>query len=438
MKPDIPKQNDGEACGKRSGFATFVRRKLFFFVDFRTLGEFPLPSRAVPFAVLCFCLLGWAWYRHVDPAEAHFGGSSLFPCFRYLERLSPDDPVVLIGGGSLSLCGIVREDFEKHLKKPVVKTYVGSYSPWEWCRLFEKHRASLRSVDVLVMDMSLRRFVHYGSKRRLERYKMLKRPGEPYPYEGVRRKEVDFAMRYLPMKVSLRSVTDILALRGRPFDVNDDRAAYNPMTATEKTLERYRGYRHAVELRGSPVSEATDYSKRVDDGMIRHARRIVEFCRENDVFPVVLATPMIHGTPVGLPDISTRDVGKRKYLNLLWDIDHDPNGMVVAVRNFEDIHPGIDDTALFYDDYHMTVRGAELYTTWLGERLMHNEKFVAALNRSDSKRTRETFVAKYFRDRYETLRKQWAGPPKKKRKKKPASGDPERVRVASPPTDPVR
>jgi len=410
--------------GKESGGRVLAWCKQYSPFEFATLQEVPWPTWGLVFACLFIVVIARLYEKNVDSFELH--SSQVVEKFRLLERMSDGNPVVLHCGSSLINHAVRAGVVAENLNVKTLKVFLGSSSPWEWCRLLQRYEPLLHSVPVITIDLDMRRFVYYVPKTSHERYSILKRFGEPFPYSND---APPWYSRFLPQRLSLKQIGK-LAFEEKKVctDPLGDVPSYRERDDKQKKrLSKFAHLRQEAEIRGTPFDDSV--RMRVDERMIAATHQLVDWCRQKGIHVVILATPMVYGSPYALPEFSTNDIGKKRYLDLLWDLRRKKNCTVVSLRNFDAIYPGIDDAPFFADDYHMLPAGAVIYTQWLSEQMLNDPKIVAALN--TPRKPEEFFVKRYARRALRPIVKllrHWQTPAEKS---KP-------VMVASPPENPVR
>jgi hypothetical protein len=298
----------------------------------------------------------------------------------------------------LSDRGIRRNVIEENLHAHVYKCYLGSSSPWEWCRVLEKYQDRFENINLLIMDLDLRRFLHYEPKLRYDRFMLLKRPWEwRYPYISSPCKKPNLTTSILPLRLSISSIRKSRVNKKIKWDFTPDSAVKNNFKLYEAVRQEIRSYNIGDKMESISFTGNME----IDDGMIQSARDIIDFCKKKGIYVVIVATPMIQGSPYALPNIYSTDPGKQKYLKLLSELNGRSNCSVITLRSLQEIVPNIDDDELFSDQTHMTPKGSAFFTPWLADQMLKDPNIITALK--TPRKPEEFFVKKICKKGYKKV-----------------------------------
>jgi hypothetical protein len=224
----------------------------------------------------------------------HHGSQTHLSGFLYGEIEHDDSPIIVIGGASLSDCGIRRNIIEEKLHAHVYKCFIGSSSPWEWCRVLEKYQDRFERINLLIMELDARRFVHYNPQLRYDRFMLLKRPWEwQYPYISSPCKKPNLTTSILPLRLSISSIRKSRVNKKIKWNFTPDTAVKNNFKLKEADRKEIRYYNIGDKMESISFTGNME----IDDGMIQSARDIIDFCRKKGIYVVIFVPPMIQGSP---------------------------------------------------------------------------------------------------------------------------------------------
>ncbi|MDR1923287.1 MAG: hypothetical protein LBQ66_02840 [Planctomycetaceae bacterium] len=399
---------------------------------FGTLKEIPFPSWALPFVLVFFCLIWRGYERNVDMSPS-MSGQSLSHFLYSVKNKKIPPPEVLIGGCSMNGMAVIRSLLERHLKTNVGKVSIGSCWIWEIERILKKYPKETKNVRMVLVDIRAGQLSSSPSEhyfRNGETFHFLKDVTDISP-DNLRfitkLKENEFLKKsksslYLPMKFSLRRIR--LSLK-YPATADFFEARYTNISFANASKKRQRAAsEHAKKLgdNANVESHLTKYS----DEQEKAVWQFVKYCKSRNITVVFNFTPTWYNYPSPKPEGKVLTESDHRFLALCYALDLHPTCKVIhSFKNFHEIIPNADDAKYLFDTVHMTKEGATIYTNWLANQMLKDQKIMTALK--TPRKPNEFFVKKYAKKGY----RKFAGYFKKTKNEK-------KVMIAQPQKNPVR
>ena len=370
---------------------------------FGTLKEFPCPTWAVVFAILFFGMIWRGYERHVDTARVLHGAVS---CFTYRIRVQKEPlPEVLVLGSSMNGRGIVREDLEKKLKRPVAKSTISACWLWEAHQILKKYPNETKKVKLVCIDfpayrlnfpVHMRKFQNGNTFHSLKSVTDMSATNLSFMYKlSNHLKDKPFENQspiFLPMKLSIRQIAQFS--NEPPVDFHEDQWDTRLKMTSKKMLADWK----KVQSRSTePESHLKNYADEAELAIWD----FVAYCQSRNIFVVFNIPPTWYKSPAFKPEGKTLTEADQRFLVLCQALEQTPNCAVVYLKNFREIAPRVDERYLMYDTMHMTKKGATIHTNWLAEQMRKDPKIAAALKAP--RKREEFFVKKYAKQTWQTV-----------------------------------
>ncbi|MDR2409039.1 MAG: hypothetical protein LBE13_13125 [Bacteroidales bacterium] len=342
---------------------------------FGTLKEIPFPSWALPFTLLFFCLIWRGYERNYLPTSPI---QDMLTAFVNTERShNPKRPEILITGSSLNRCGIYVKVMENITKNRVASTTISGGTAWEMQRIMMRYHHFFNNTKIIIYNVSPSSLYQSSCHpRRLH----LRRWGERKSIIDNQGKNISFVQSLLPTRYSIKTIYCDLQFN-EPYE-NFFYTNRKPIASENKS------YQKAVR------DYATNYE--CDNIRIQELYEFIKYCTNQGMYVIVNVMPNDFAIPDSLPFPNTDDPGKRKFLVVLDELRLLPNCSVITMKDRNVIkHP---NKIIFYDPFHMTNVGAEVYTNWLVDQMLKDQKIVTALK--TPRKPEEFFAKKYTKKCY--------------------------------------
>jgi hypothetical protein len=164
-------------------------------------------------------------------------------------------------------------------------------------------------------------------------------------------------------------------------------------------------------------------SYRVDNEKVQEVHKFVNYCASLGIYVVINVMPNSFEIRDSMPSPTTDNPDERKFLVVLDDLNSLPNCSVITMRDRNTLKQ--QDKTIFHDPIHLSVTGAEVYTNWLADQMLKDQKIMTALK--TPRKPNEFFVKKYAKKGY----RKFAGYFKKTKNEK-------KVMIAQPQKNPMR
>jgi hypothetical protein len=345
--------------------------------ELKTLKEFPFPSWVVPFTVLFFCLIWRGYERNYLPTSPVEYSLTVFV---NTERSStPKKPEILITGSSLNRSGIHAKVMENKIKKRIACTAISGGVAWEMQRIMMRYPHFFNDTKIVIYNISPSSLYKSSCHpRRLH----LRQLGERANIVNNEHKNIDFITSCQPTRYSIRTIYQDLK-----FNVPYEKYFYD--IANKKPLSHEdKDYNRLINT----------YTKnyKCDNDRIHEVHDFIKYCTDQGIYVIINVMPFIFDIPDSLPESNTADTDKRKFLVVLEDLKLLPNCSVITMQDRNVLrHP---DKEIFFDPIHLTNDGAEVYTNWLADQMLKDQKIVAVLK--TPRKTEDFFVKKYAKKSY--------------------------------------
>jgi hypothetical protein len=336
--------------------------------------------------------------------EQNFDMSSLVlgddvPAFIKDERgNAPKKPTILIVGSSYNGMGIKTDSLEKKLNQPVGKITISSSSAWHNHRTMMKFETECQNVKLILIDIEPWQF---QSKHRknftksivlyLKSFGELKLPSIGYEHPSI-------GEILLPLKYSLRDLKN--CQNKNVFYGHESYWNHHGYKAKQrKNFELIKKYaEERLQQKKLFSKESVQLTNRIDidNDLVKYVFQFVDYCKKRGIFVVITVTPQWIGIDDHYPELNTTDHGQRKFLALLDELDVLSNCRVLPLRNLEPLLPvGTKDEDYFIDSGHLNRAGAELYTSWLSEKIINDAKIMSSINnqRNSSKFSSTKYIS---------------------------------------------
>ncbi|MDR2440723.1 MAG: hypothetical protein LBE12_15280 [Planctomycetaceae bacterium] len=423
-------------------------RKTHYYLpfEFKTLKEFPFPIWTVLFTLIFFGLI-WHWYeetvnKYINVTEIMPNLSNFVHLYHKMKKPLPE---VLIAGGCSITGNTYRKDLEEKLGVPVGKVGQGGICFWEPERILKKYPEETKNVKVIVI--TLEHFMK-GGVSYSKGHVLLMQRGNSFHFlkdltdfslqnikllygmttnETIRKKPI-----FLPPRFSLRSIMNSV----KNADTDENYNSIERSTLNRKcTSQKKKDIEDAIKRYGNDPNIQTHLGSYSDD-FDRDVRKLVEYCRSKKIFLIATIPPVWYKLHPYKPEVPTTESDHR-FLALIAFLNQQPHCKVLYLKNFRDIIPDAEDSELLIDIMHTTAKGATVYTNWLADQMLNDQKIMAALKtprKQDTylaylKKTFRPYVGKDIKKAYHSF----AGVLKKQKTTKQKN-----VKIAQPTKNPVR
>ena len=369
--------------------------KQFSPFGFATLQGLPKVPWALPFVILFFCLIWRGYERNVDSARTLTGAISSFTYRIRVEKAAPPD--VLILGGSTSGRSIVSGVLAEKLKRPVAKAAVSNGWIWEAHQVLKKYPEETKNVKLVCINFQSHRlgipthkrgFQNGNTFHALKDVTDLSVKNFSFIYNLLNREKKlrNKSPFFFPMKLSVRTIAGFS--REPAIDQDERIWATYPRMTSKKLLASWQ----EVQARSKePESHLKNYSDETEESVWDFVR----YCQSRGIFVVFNIKPTWYKGDARKPEGTKFTEADYRFLALCMALEKTPNCAVLYLKNFRELAPNVDERELFYDQGHLTLTGATIYSQWLADQILSDPKITAAL---ETPRKREEFVVmKYAR-----------------------------------------
>ncbi|MGL4943646.1 MAG: hypothetical protein ACRC46_10695 [Thermoguttaceae bacterium] len=364
-----------------------------------TLRGVPMPTFAAIFAVVLLAGMSWWWCGGFTKDAAANASKSDGALMSFLdrERQRGVRPSIIIAGSSVNGMSIYRDLLEARLDESVGKTTIVGGGVWECERILKKYQHDTQNVKIVYLDLRMicqgtavgcingdvfRSLYDFSDIRDLRLYESLHKKG----VVPESRLEL-FINEAFPYRVSFRSLKKSQKLRHEYVDylehfwtdteyVESYKTIQNDLTCyTADVMWETKDVRTQSHIK-QHLSSCSQYSIEMESW----TWDFVQYCEGRGIF-VVFNVPPCWRTLSQLPDPNDPNltIDQKKYLALFDKLDAHTNCRVIVLKDFQSIIPDAVDAEYLFDTHHMTKNGATVYTHWLADQTLRDEKICAHL-----------------------------------------------------------
>lgn len=286
-------------------------------------------------------------------------------------------PVILIAGSCRNGMGCSRQALSRQMfALPAAKCTLDGASPWEVLAILKRFQNELSHLKIIIMDICPRLIQRHDKElfQKGNTLRILGSPAIPYP-EGFKYK----TEWVLQKKLSLRDILVTATYYNRSHESIWQSKRYRLAKRQEmvifdrRTLEEIESER---DKKRALLSD--DFGEIILD-------ELIDYCVKCGYLLVLNVTPERYqpeyaGGYFDFRDESTAlSVNDKNFITLCRRLANDEDVVLLGCSRFSEIGITDDENTLFFDCYHTTQKGAELYTTWLADEMLKNAKIRRAL-----------------------------------------------------------
>ncbi|MGL4941945.1 MAG: hypothetical protein ACRC46_02000 [Thermoguttaceae bacterium] len=362
-----------------------------------------MPTFAAIFALVLLAGLSLWWCNSflddTDVVNAKLSGA--LASFLDKERQRESHPSILVAGSSVNCYGICLAPLEKRFGTSAGKIALGGCGIWECERILKKYPQETQSVKIVYIDLRMiclgtaigsqianafPRLHDFSDVRDVRLYESLHKTGV------VPATRLDLCISdMLPHRMSFHNLkTYLKKLKSKNSETPcgfenmwtfPGRIEYSKpiieelsLYATDATYEPQN--KNTQDLLKFQSAICSRYNTEIESWLWDFAR----YCEGRGIFVVFNITPCWRAIPY-IPDRNDPNltIDQKKYLALFDKLDAHTNCRVIVLKDFQTLIPGAVDAEYLFDTHHMTKNGATVYTHWLADQTLRDEKICAHL-----------------------------------------------------------